>query len=104
MNNIAIAKDADDLADRISFTNIGEEFISKSRPFGCTFDNSGDIYKRERGRKNLFGAKNLSKLGKALIRHANDAHVGFDSGKGIVRGQDIVLSKRIKKGRLSNVR
>jgi hypothetical protein len=39
----------------------------------------------------------------ALIRNANDANIGFNSGKGVICSKDIVFGERVKEGRFSDI-
>ena len=104
MDNIAIAKDANDLADRVALADVGQEFISKTGAFGCALDDAGDINEGNRGRDDFFRAKDARKDVEARIGNADDANIGFDCGEGVIRGEDIVLGERVKEGRLSDIR
>jgi hypothetical protein len=104
VDDIAIAKDADDLADCIALADVGKKLISKASAFGSAFYDTSDINERDCGRNDFFGAKDLGKDIKTGIRDADNADVGLNSGEWVIRGQDIVLCQGVKEGRFSDIR
>ncbi len=104
MNYISIAEDADNLADRIAFADVGEELISQTCAFRCALDDACDIDEGDCGRNDFFRTKNLGEHLKAGIRDAYNANIWFDCGEGVIGSQDIVLGQGVEEGRLSDIR
>jgi hypothetical protein len=104
VDDIAIAKDADDLADCIALSDVGKKLISKAGAFGSAFYDASDINERDCGRNDFFGVEDLGKDIKTSIGDANNADVGLNSGEWVIRGQDIVLCQGVKEGRFSDIR
>ena len=77
--------------------------VAKPSAFGGAFHDSGDIDEGDDGRQDLLGSEDLGQFGKTGVRHADDADIGFDRGKGIVGRKDVVLGQSVKKGGLAHI-
>ena len=59
MDNIVVVETTDDLDDGIDFPDGGEKLIAETVAFGGAFDQSRDIDKLDRGRKEFPGSRKL---------------------------------------------
>ena len=85
MNDVVVLEAADDLDDGVNLADGGEELVAESFALAGTGDESRDIYKLNGGgNDDLRFRDGLENVG-ALVGHDDDADVGVDGAKRIVR-------------------
>ena len=103
VNDVVVLKDANDFADGVGFTNSGEELIPEALALTGSSDNPGNVDEVDGRGEDPLGPEYVGEYGQSLVRYRDHADIGFDCGKGVVRGQDIVLGECIKEGGLADV-
>src|SRR5690606_8220918 len=84
MGNIRIFKAANDVHDRIHFTNVGKKFVAQTFALARTFDEAGDVHKLKSGRNDSLSFDDLSDLLQPLVRNFNYSYVRVNGTKGVV--------------------
>ena len=103
--NVATFKTTDDFHDRVHFANMIKELIAESFIRAGAFDQTGDIDKLNRRRRDLLRMRHLGEFRQTRIRHGNDAEVGLDRAKRIIFRRRLVrASNGVKQCGLANVR
>ena len=103
--NVATFKTTDDFHDRVHFANMIKELIAESFTRAGAFDQTGDIDKLNRRRRDLLRMRHLGEFRQTRIRHGNDAEVGLDRAKRIIFRRRLVRAGDcIKQCGLANVR
>ena len=103
MNNICIFKTTYYMYNRIYFTDICKELVSKSFALGCSLYKSGNVNKFNYRRSYLLGMIKVSKQSQSLIRHSNNAYIRVNGTERIVGRFCTCLGQRIKKCTFSYV-
>ena len=104
MHHVWVSEHANDLADRIGFTNVGQELVAQPSAFAGALDDASNVHKFHGCGEFALRTKNPCQSAQALIRHSHDADVGFDGGEGVISRQHIVFRQRIKQGGFAHVR
>ena len=84
VGHVRIFRATHDLQDCIDFSDVTEEFVTKTLSFTRTFHDAGDIDQFQRGRNHLLRSDVLGDRFETTIRHADDTFVRFDRAKRIV--------------------
>ena len=58
---------------------------------------------RSCSRDDLFRAEDACEDVEAWVWDANDADIGLDSGKRVIRSEDVVFGERVEEGRFSDI-
>ena len=104
VNHIAVLEAAHYMNDRVYFTNISEELVSKAFTFRSTLDQTGDVNELNDSRCDLLGMIHFPQKANSLIRDRYNADVGVDRTERIVCRFCSCLCQRIKKCALSHIR
>ena len=96
MNNITVFKTTYHMNDRIYFTNICKELVSKPLSFRSTFYKSGDINKFNCSRNNLCRIIHIRQYFKTLIRNGNNTNIRIYSTEWIIGRLCSSLCQRVK--------
>ena len=84
MDDVRVLKAAYYVNDRIYFTDVCEELVSKSLTFGCSLYKTCDINEFNNCRSDLLGVIKISEKFQSLIRYSNNAHIRVDGTERIV--------------------
>ncbi|MNS36907.1 hypothetical protein D3C72_691070 [compost metagenome] len=90
--------------NRIHFTDVSKELVTKTFPLACAAHKPGDIYEFKRRRHGAVRHHELSQLVEPLVRHFHYADVRVDGAERIVRGFGTCLRDRIKQCRFADIR
>ena len=103
MDDIRVGEVAHHLADGVSLADVGQELVAQAFAGIGALDQAGDVYELHRGRHDALRGDDGSQLAQPSIWHVHDAHIGLDSGEGIVGGQAGALGEGGKERGLAHV-
>ena len=84
VDDVRILKAAYYVNDRIYFTDVCKELVSKSLTFGCALYKTCDINEFNDCRSYFLGVIKISQKFQSLIRYSNNAHIRVDGTERIV--------------------
>ena len=85
MDDVGVLEAATDLDDGIDFADVAEELIAEPLPFAGPFDDAGDVDELDRRGDDFLRNDVFRDPLQAAVGHADDAFVGLDGTKRIVR-------------------
>lgn len=104
VDDIAIIKVTDDLADSVAFTDVSEELVAETFTFTGTGHQTGDIYEFNKSRDDFLGLGDFCEFSQSFVRYFNGADVRFDGAEGVVFGGYLFLGESIEEGGFANIR
>ena len=102
-NDVVIDERADNVADGVTFADMGEEFVAEAFAFAGASDEAGDVDKFDRSRDDFVGFVHFGEDVEAVVRNRHNTDDWLDGSKRIVRGERTSVRERIKQRRLSDV-
>lgn len=86
-DDIGIGKGADDVANGLTFADVGEEFVAEALALTGASDQAGDIDEFDGGGDDFLGVVELGEVVQTGVRDGDDANVWLDGGKRIIGGE-----------------
>src|SRR6266540_5151302 len=102
MDNISVLKGPHNLDDSVAGPNMAKELIAQAFALAGAGYQSGNVYKSDGGRNDLFTVVQIGQFLKAIIGQRNNAGIRLDSGKRIVSCQNTAAGKRVEQGRFAD--
>mgnify|MGYP001144792682 CR=1 FL=1 len=103
VNDVVIRKAPHHMNHGVGLPDVGKELVSQTFPLAGPLDQTGDVYKLDHGRGDLFRIIHLPQLVQPLVRNRNNPYVGIDGAEGIVGGLGAAPYDRVKKGAFAHV-
>ena len=86
VGHVTIFKAAQNMCNRIDFTDVCEELIAQPLALGRAFHKPGDIDKGHAGWNDLLGIRDCCQFIQPCVGHGHFAHVGLNGAKWKIRG------------------
>ena len=104
VRDVLVLETAHDVDDGVHLADVREEFIPQPLAVRGALDQPRDVHELDDGGGDLLAVVQGGELVQPLVRHGDDAHVGFDGAEGIVRGFRARVRDRVEQRRFSYVR
>ena len=103
MGYIVVIEAAEHMYYGVGLADIGKEFIAQTLALGGAFHQTGDIHDLDSGRNHRPGVAHLDELGKTVVGHRNDAHIGLYGAERKIGRLGLGIGETVKKCRLAHI-
>ena len=103
VDNVVVLEATHHVTDRFGFTDVGQELVTQTFTFGCTFHQARDVHELHGGWQNALRLHDFRKLVQTRVGHWHNAGVRLDGTEREVRRFDTRFGKRVKQGGFAHV-
>ena len=103
MSDVVACKAANDVSDRVGLPDVRQELIAQALPLGRTPDQPGNVDEFDDCVHGALRLHNPRDRFQALVRDADDAHIGFNGAKRVILRRDFSRGERVKQRRFADV-